>query len=239
MQQKYPCIFLGGWGMPPVAYNTFLELLGKNGLKISQFDYAFFSKDVDPLRLPSADDVPASTSMPYILAAHSMGTPLAIELAAKRSCFSALILINPFLRFVKDRDFPGWEMKDLTAMKTNLRKNPESLLRAFYRNCASPEKFPMALPENLNPLALEDGLNYLAKSDVRKYASAVRCPVLILSSGEHDSIVPPAMSQTVDQYFPDGNTAVFESAGHLLPMVHAQECAKLIHAFVGECLEEK
>lgn len=214
------------------------------------FDYGFFSGSSGKFRLPGEADLAASICgkepmRPLLLLGHSMGAPLALSLAeAFPDSVSGVILFTPFVRFVKDGDFPGWDKESLEEMKTNLLRNPGSLLRAFYRRCAAPERFmlPLNPPESWNLEALVQGLDYLMGCDVR--GVRVRCPVLCLLSGEGDSIVSAAMQRAAAEELSSRGrnpvrVEVLETAGHLLPATRTERCADLVSAFIMENADGK
>ncbi len=267
------CLFLGGWALPDTVGRSVLAMVSRKLPRFSPpggesesgtpvvsgpgsgssavFDYGFFSGESGIFRFPGEADLERicagrKEGRRLLLMGHSMGAPLALSLAeAFPDCFSALVLFAPFARFLRDgEDFPGWDKESLEEMKTNLLRNPGSLLRAFYRRCAAPERFPLPLnpPESWNLEALVHGLDYLKECDVR--GIRVRCPVLCLLSGEGDSIVSAIMQKTAAEELSSRgrNTVrveVLETAGHLLPATRAEQCADLISAFLMENAEGK
>ena len=60
----------------------------------------------------------------------------------------------------------------------------------------------------------------------------IHCPTLVMS-GQADPIVPPANARILAARIPDAQLELMPSAGHLLLMEHADECAAIIAKFLN------
>ncbi len=227
---SYEILVLPGWAIPPAYYMPLLSAL-KSRNRASVFDYGFFPEVASgfPMRLPEL----SPDSSPLLVLGHSMGSLLALKLAASCPAVKGLILFNPFARFSESPSVPGRRIEDILSMKTHLGENAESLLKSFYRAAAAPEPMKMQPPEFLNVKALSEGLEFLLEADASSSAQSLRVPALGFSSGS-DSIVDAAMASALSGMAPALQMKPVTGAGHMLPATRPLETAALIDAFLAQ-----
>lgn len=171
-------------------------------------------------RLPAAEFV----------VAHSMGGMLALQYLPPEC--GKLVLLSSTARFCAADGYPcGIPEKVLRRMILQLRRNPDAVLREFFRNVHHPEiRAGGTRPaEPLEPLIA--GLEYLRDADLRARVPAIGIPVLILH-GTEDRIIPPSAAEWLRDHLPDARLRLLEGVGHALPIHQADAAARAIFQFL-------
>ncbi|MDD3117576.1 MAG: alpha/beta hydrolase [Victivallales bacterium] len=221
-------LFLPGWAVPPDYYRR-LQLT--DGAAAAVVDYGFFTPESvsDPR---SAGARAAAVTAPTVVLAHSLGTLFALRAAAENRHIAALILFAPFPRFTVAADYSaGCPLRELRAMRLQLRRQPETLLRHFYAAMGNPETVGFEPGAVLNVAALEAGLAGLAEEDVRSVVPRVGCPVLLLQ-GENDVISGTGGAAYLAARLPQVRLQLFPGAGHALPFTRTGACREVIGDFL-------
>ncbi len=153
----------------------------------------------------------------------SMGGLLAIE-HLPPSC-RKLVLISSTARFCAADGYPcGTHEKILKRMIAQLKRQPEAVLREFYKNVHFPNPALKTDPEcGLDDLAA--GLEYLLESDVRARVPAVHIPVQLFH-GSQDRIIPLGAAERLAAGLTDSRLTVYDdghglAAHHFAPMMQA------------------
>jgi pimeloyl-ACP methyl ester carboxylesterase len=147
---------------------------------------------------------------------HSLGALWWLTQANIR--WNKLLAINGFPRFTEAADYaPAVPARVLSRMQTQFQRDPAAVLADFHARCGG--HAPPGAP-NLERLAA--GLDALAAWDGRAALAARRADVFALA-GEHDPIVPAAMSAMAF-----GEVETIDAPGHLLPITHPELCATWI-----------
>ncbi len=169
--------------------------------------------------IPSAD---------YIVTG-SMGGLLAMELLPE-SC-KKLVLISSTARFCAGEGYEcGTPERVLKRMILQLKRNPEAVLDAFFKNVHFPHPALKTNPGCPHG-ELVAGLEYLLASDVREKVPTLGIPVLLLH-GTEDRIIPPAAAEWLRTHLPDSRLKIFKKDGHALPAHHFDEVMDEISRFL-------
>ena len=67
----------------------------------------------------------------------------------------------------------------------------------------------------------------MGRPDLAGAARAVRCPVIV-ATGEHDAIAPPALAQRLAALIPGAELQIVTGAGHLAPLDAPEAVARLL-----------
>ena len=198
-------VLVHGWGFHAGIFADFVSHL--RGAEATLVDLGFVSGGPK-----GASDWPADA----IAVGHSLGLLWLLERGQSR--FKALVSMQGFDCFACHV-----APSRLAALKRGLEREPGATLQAFWRSCGASG---FAWPEALNVARLNEGLDWLRQWDARQVKAALTCPVLALASRD-DAIVPPAMSAAIwgenIVWSPDG--------GHVLPLKHAEWCARRVLEF--------
>jgi pimeloyl-ACP methyl ester carboxylesterase len=169
--------------------------------------------------VPSAD---------YIVTG-SMGGLLAMELLPE-NC-KKLVLISSTARFCAVDGYEcGTPERVLKRMILQLKRNPEAVLDAFFKNVHFPHPAPKTNPGCPHD-ELVKGLEYLLASDVREKVPTLGIPVLLLHGAE-DRIIPASASEWLHTHLPDSRLMVFKNSGHALPAHQFDKTMEEIGRFI-------
>ena len=165
----------------------------------------------------------------------SMGGLLAMELLPE-SC-KKLVLISSTAKFCATEGYPcGTPEKVLRRMIVQLKRDPEAVLDAFFRNVHFPfreSRQAISMRENV-PFdldALAAGLDYLRASDIRDTVPGIDLPVLLLH-GSEDRIIPSTASEWLHDHLSNSILKIIENDGHALPAHHFESVMKSIESFL-------
>jgi pimeloyl-ACP methyl ester carboxylesterase len=155
----------------------------------------------DPV-LPSVDSIITG----------SMGGLLVMELLPERC--KKLVLISSTAKFCAEEGYAcGTPEKILRRMILKLKRNPDAVLEAFFKNVHFPHECRRVVADRNH---LVEGLEYLFASDVREKVPTLDLPVLLLHGAE-DRIIPPTASEWLHAHLPNSKLKIFPKAGHALP----------------------
>ena len=198
-------VLVHGWGFHAGIFADFVSHL--QGAEVTLVNLGFVSGGPK-----GASDWPSDA----IAVGHSLGLLWLLERGQSR--FRALVSVQRFDCFACNV-----APSRLAALKRGLERDAGSTLQAFWRSCGASG---FAWPEALNVARLDEGLDWLMHWDARRAKHALTCPVLALAARD-DPIVPPAMSEAIwgenIVWSPDG--------GHVLPLKHAEWCARHVIEF--------
>ena len=160
----------------------------------------------------------------------SMGGLLALDLLPARC--KKLILISSTARFCATDDYPcGVTEKTLRRMIIQLKRNPEAVLNAFYKNVHQPLPFHTRAGVKYPINKLTQGLDYLQSADLRENVSTLRIPVLLLH-GKEDQIIPSSASEWLHNHLPNSRLQIIKNTGHALFSKNPDEITKTIASFL-------
>lgn len=179
---------------------------------------------------------------PCALLGWSMGAVIVLETLTKLTVeVTRAVIISGTARFCSTHDHSaGTSEKNLRAMKIGLVDRSDEILRTFFRSASFPvlladdtidTKVEQAVRIGVDTLSL--GLDYLHRTDLRDVVHEARPPVLVLH-GRHDRIVPWQAGESLSQQLPRHRFALYENAGHYLPLDQPGSVAADIKAFLEE-----
>ena len=158
------------------------------------------------------------------------------RIAAER--VDKLILVASTFRFVMTTDWPdAMDEKTFSTFHESVTDDPRGSLLRFIalqtRGSESASEDARRLRKTLlspQPVAaaLNAGMHILLKTDMRKEARHIQCPVMLLA-GDHDTLVPVSAMTAMQKNFCSADTWVIEHAGHAPFLSHP-------HAFVENVL---
>ncbi len=174
--------------------------------------------------------VASTLTGPAIVAGHSYGGAVALELALGRpDLVSGLVLmatgarlrVHPFILqtldacvardepfdFVRGMLGPDPDPAVAAALTDAIRRTPVATARADWRACDA--------------------------FDRREHLAALRVPTLVID-GDADSLTPPAYAERLARDIPAARRATLRGAGHLFPLERADEVAALLRALSRE-----
>ena len=215
---KQSVLIISGWAHGIEAIRPMGDALA------DQFDVQLMtgSQVLKERRIPDADSIVTG----------SMGGLLAMELLPD-SC-RKLVLISSTARFCRAEDYPcGTHEKILRRMILQLQRNPEGVLRNFYRNVHYPN-MNHTFESVVEPLeSLSAGLDYLLHTDLRQRVPSIGTPVLLLH-GAQDRIIPVGAAEWLHANLPDSRLKIFEGGGHALPAHQFNRVMQGIRNFLNE-----
>ncbi|HBA83609.1 MAG TPA: hypothetical protein DCZ95_05890 [Verrucomicrobia bacterium] len=215
---KPTVIMLSGWAHPARAMKPLADrFMGTHEvIMLSTLELTDYAEGLS--RLIRERSVP-----PYVLG-WSLGSLLALQVAAEPSAVAGLILLAPTPRFCSDMSFPhGTPDRNLRALSIGLRKNALSALSQFMQDAALPSRLsPQAVQTRVGQ-ALEFGveqlcrdLKFLQESDQRAIVPTIQTPTLILH-GREDRIVPWQAGEWLKERLSNSRLRILDQMGHNLP----------------------
>jgi pimeloyl-ACP methyl ester carboxylesterase len=172
-----------------------------------------------------------------------MGGMMALQRSADApgQC-AGLILLSATTRFGGSAEAPhGTSPRVLRAMKAAMARNPDSVLRDFFRKCAAPAVLPddvaaaqVAAALNTGVEHLRAGLDYLERTDLQGLVAGSELPVLVCH-GDEDRIIPWQAGRDLAAALPRARFVRFNGIGHDLPLRAPAELAQHITAFIRTC----
>ena len=212
-------LLVPGWAHPPAALQPLTDLL-RNVAEVTCTD-----------SLSGADG--------QWIAGWSLGGLRALRAVAAGTCRPAgLILISSCARFCGAADYPcGLPEGQLRVMMRQFDRQPEATLADFFRRCAHPSSagdtdIARRLAETPSE-PLREGLADLRDIDLRDQLDIAPPPLLLLH-GEQDAVIPCDASQWLHLRLPASVLKLHPTAGHDLPLRHADWVAGHIAAFMKD-----
>ena len=161
---------------------------------------------------------------PVTLVGWSTGAMVALETtAAFPDNIDRLILFSATPKFCADDTWEhGIPAANVRAMIASLRRDPETVLRGFFKLAARPErlnaagyeeKIKAALVHGMRPLTNQ--LRYLMTADWRLPVSSIQVPVTLIH-GQQDALIPPAASVWMADKLSHAQLISLPSKGHML-----------------------
>lgn len=205
-------LFIHGWAFDASLWRDVAPRLAS--LRCVTADRGYFGEPV----IPEADG-------PVVVVAHSLGAMHA--LSSLPGVCRGLVAINGFDRFVAGPDNPGVAGRIVDRMLDRLASEPDEVVRDFRRRCGEDEGFG---PVNAERLRAD--LQFLRDGDCRTRTAAAPFPILSLH-GASDPVLPPALRGAAFAGSARLETGTCRDGGHLLPLTHADWCARMIEQFAG------
>lgn len=201
-------------------------------LKPGQKAFSLSDLDTHP-SLPDGDGsiyaralaaVIAEAAEPVTLTGWSTGAIVALEMAAAYpASIERLILFSATPKFCADDTWGhGIPAANVRAMIAGLRRDPETILRGFFKLAARPEQ--LTAPEYDEKITTATGqgtkflanqLRYLMTADWRRSVSSIQIPATLIH-GEKDALVPHVASVWLADHLPDAQLISLPGKGHTL-----------------------
>jgi (E)-2-((N-methylformamido)methylene)succinate hydrolase len=184
-----------------------------------------------------SDWVARLLDQPTVVAGHSMGAMIALDLAVRypeKIC--GVVTLNAIYR-----------RTDAARAAVNLRAasldgvsvpEPEPTLTRWFGGQASPEREACKYwLQNVDPKGYQTAYRVFAEEDGPSDESlkSLRCPALFLT-GSLEPNSTPAMSRAMAALAPNGEAQIIETAAHMMPMTHSAEVTDALRNFAEGCL---
>lgn len=229
-KNAFGLVLCHGWGMSPDYWQPLLEHFPNTPTFV--WDCGYYAPDslavIKPL--PSSD----TSNTHWLAVGHSFGV---VQMLQSGFAFDGIIGLQSFLNFLGDDTTVASQKKGLSVMQKQFEKDPEALMKGFYKSCQLPEAFqPDAKQANAARLgvdlaALETDYSSLAET----YGDL---PSLWLAS-ENDAIVPPAVvSATVTEWPGLADLKTYSRGGHALHCHHPLWVAEQILSFASSVVAD-
>ncbi len=232
-------LLLHGVGLRAEAWNAQIDVLARQFLVIAP-DMPGHGESAaldDPSTLAAYTDcVAMALSGPALVAGHSMGAMIALDLAIRypqRIC--GVAAVNAIYRrtskaahAVRERA-AGLNDHSVADPSGTLHRwfgdapSPEADACRTWLNSVSPESYKAAY----RVFAEEDGP---ADADLRRLA----CPALFLT-GANEPNSTPEMSKAMAARAPQGEASIIAGAAHMMPMTHPAEVNAALIGFFAAC----
>lgn len=203
-------LFLHGWAFDRSLWRDVIARLAP--FRCVAADRGYFGEPVTP-----------ETDGPVVVVAHSLGAMIAL-LNPPGDC-RGLVAINGFDRFIAGPNHPGVGGRIVDRMLDRLAAEPDQVVCDFRRRCGEDE-----VSEAINAERLQADLQFLRDGDCRTQAAVAPFSILSLH-GACDPILPPSLRSAAFAGSARLETATCQDGGHLLPLTHADWCARMIEQF--------
>lgn len=200
-----------GWGFDSQFWSSFKELMPENVL-LKAADRGYFGGIFEP----EFSDSSASK----VLLLHSFG----LHWCPKDKFTQAdhIVVLNGFETFhPKDRKAKSRSKKILKSMISEFKKNPEKVLKAFYKNCFHPGEKDHASLNWMNNSRLADDLTLMNKSKLK--LNRTKAQWVVVDSGK-DRIISGSRGAELAEMSSTEFYKSFEDAGHGLPLLNSSDC---------------
>ncbi len=243
-----PLVCIHGWGMNLRAFDPLRAELRRECSSWAidlpghgRSDWQGARADLDS----QLQDVQAVLPARCVLVGWSLGGQFALELARRApQQVRALVLIASTPRFTQAPDWPfGLDAATMDAFRARLEQDWRHTLREFaqlqVRGGRNPEQTQRQLEDAWSShglpceAALDAGLELLASIDQRETVAQISQPVLVLS-GQHDRVTPPAAARWLAEALPDVQLVEIARAGHAPLLSHVDAVAASLRAFLRE-----
>jgi len=240
---KPALVMLHGWGMNSSIWQSVLPALEEH-FSITLIDLPGLGQS------PALDNFTFDAVVDALLSAApkcahwlgwSLGGQLAVAAAAKApERVSALVMVGSNPCFVARDDWAcAMDTETYQGFKGALADNPaKTLTRFIMLQTQGAEagretlKLLKQLVKNDQPSALAPALTLL-ETDVRHSLAELKMPVL-LQFGEKDLLVPAGAADGCAELNPAAKTTVYEGAGHLPFISHAERWCDEVITFLSE-----
>ncbi len=176
-----------------------------------------------------------SLTEPAMIAGHSMGALIAVELAARAP---AKVCAVAALNAVFERPPEAAAAIRERAGRHDGRTvpDPTQTLERWFGNAASPERAACdRWLRAVDPAGYKAAYTAFARAEApsRETVRAIACPALF-ATGALDPNSTPQMSRAMADLAPDGRVLVVDDAAHMMPMTHAHRVLGALVALARE-----
>lgn len=211
-----------GWGFDSGFWKNWKKIIPpETEFKTADRGY-FFSKNQ-----PSF----SNTRKWNVLFTHSFGLQWCSEENLKQAHF--IIIFNGFKKFHPLSEEANTRSKKvLQKMISGFQKNPELVVRQFWKNTFSPQKIAYAPTLKFNKNLLLEDLRKLDRSDFDIKCLSNESKIISIEGGK-DKILMYRQGKAFTENF-QGNAVYhfIKEAGHGLPVTHLADCWSFINAMI-------
>ncbi|MBO6893817.1 MAG: alpha/beta hydrolase [Roseibium sp.] len=174
---------------------------------------------------------------PTVVAGHSMGAMVALELAARHpKHVRGVVALNAIYRRSEAAGLAVKSRADSLDGVTN--PDPGPTLRRWFKEVASPERQACETwLRTVDPAGYRSAYRVFSREDgpSDQTLQALNCPALFLTGGLEPNSTPE-MSKAMAELVPKGRAGVLDTAAHMMPMTHADGVSEHLDRFARECL---
>lgn len=210
--QGKPLVLLHGWGFDSQIWQPLLKEL-ETDFCVYRIDLPGFGQSDLMNWEQFKSRILSKLPEQFILGGWSLGGLYAMRLATENpERVSHLLSIASSPCFVEADSWAGIKKEILAAFYTSLTKDPEATIAHFQ----SLQKYsPVYMPQQMpSAEALYQGLQILHHWDLRRALDVFKNPTCFIF-GRLDAITPFAVSQGMQERYPDFRYAVFRKSAHL------------------------
>ncbi|NVO28883.1 alpha/beta hydrolase [Donghicola sp. C2-DW-16] len=234
-------ILLHGVGLRAEAWGAQIDALsGRYGIMAPDMaghgDSTLF--EAPPALADYTDRVAAALDRPAIVVGHSMGSMIALDLAARYpDRVLAVAALNAIFR--RTEAAKAAVLARAASLDGETVADPEPPLVRWFGNSPSPERAACGnWLRSADPRGYRDAYKVFASCDGPDddALSGLPCPALFMTGAEEPNSTPE-MSQQMAALVPDGAALVLPNAAHMMPMTHAAQVNAALEQFIERCLK--
>lgn len=233
-------LFLHGVGLRAEAWSKQLDTLSSNA-RVTAPDMLGHGESKSHNGAQMSDFVAVARAVllalegPTLIVGHSMGSMIALELAARApdrivavAALNAVFERSPAAaRAVQNR---------AASLDGATVADPAATLDRWFGTTKSPERDACgSWLKSVSPAAYKAAYTAFAHSDIpkREALSNLQCPALFIT-GSLEPNSTPAMSEDMAARAPHGRALIIDGAAHMMPMTHATTVNPALRHFTDE-----
>ena len=167
----------------------------------------------------------------------SMGSQVALSLAAENKSVSQVILLSPTVKFCRAEGYQcGVPPEELRALISSVRRDPQKAMQYFSKLVSSKESscfdYLCGVEAGANKEnSLLTGLEYLERTDLRKVASQIETPTFIVH-GSEDKVIPVDCGKWLASTLVSCLYLEVDGGGHDLPWKMPDDVLESLRGFL-------
>jgi len=185
------------------------------------------------------DAIAATIEMPCIVAGHSMGALITLDMAVRYSKkVTGIAVLNGIYR--RDEQATRAIEQRVAQLNSTAKHDPESTLQRWFGE--SPTGVYATAADNcrqwladVNPAGYAAAYAAFAAADAPAdtQLSSIKCPALFMT-GEEEPNSTPAMSEAMSALTPVSDCIIIQNAKHMMSLTHGPETSRGIISFFTE-----
>lgn len=243
---KKNIVLLHGWGLNSQIWK-YMPLKNNKHFKFHLIDLPGYGKNHNFSSLSIDDTIEAILNQipkDSILLGWSLGGLIATLIAIKhQNKISSLITVSSSPFFIKNKQWPGIELKLLENFKKELEVNFYKTVERFidlqtinYKKKSKESIIKSKILKQPFPKisVLQKGLDILKKTDLRKDLSKIYKPFIRIY-GDLDTLVPKKVVPLINKLSPKSYSIIIKHASHAPFISHFQYFIKIITNYTINC----